>query len=141
MRTTAFIFYFLTAFFTVATIAYWYLSGDPTGTTALAFSIALAFLIGYYLHFTSRRLPVQPEDEPEAEIEEGAGELGFFSPHSPWPIAMAASAAIMMLGFVFGWWLLIIGLGLFGATSLGLVMEYQVGDGPGSHAPPGTFPS
>jgi hypothetical protein len=135
MRTNWIIFYILTAFFFIAAILYWFTSKDPTGTTALAFSVALAFLIGYYLHFTARRLPVQPEDIPDAEIEDGAGELGFFSPHSPWPIAMAASAAIMMLGFAFGWWLTIIGAGLFLATSLGLVLEYHVNDPSGDSAP------
>jgi Cytochrome c oxidase subunit IV len=135
MRTNALIFYGITTFFVVADIVYWFTSKDPTGTTALAFSVALAFLIGYYLHFTSRRLPAQPEDLPEAEIEDGAGELGFFSPHSPWPIAMGASAATMMLGFVFGWWLTIIGAGLFLATSLGLVLEYYVDDRSGDATP------
>ncbi|MEP6462051.1 MAG: cytochrome c oxidase subunit 4 [Frankiaceae bacterium] len=128
MKTNARIFYVITAFFFVAAIVYWFWSKDPTGTTALAFSVALGFLIGYYLDFTSRRIPLQPEDMPEAEIADGAGELGFFSPHSPWPIAMAASAAIMMLGFPFGWWLTIIGAGLFLGTSLGLVLEYHVDD-------------
>lgn len=135
MKTNARIFYFLTAFFLVTTIVYWFTSKDPTGTTALAFSIALAFLVGYYLDFTARRIPVQPEDIAEAEIEDGAGELGFFSPHSPWPIAMAASASIMMLGLAFGWWLTIIGAGLFACTSLGLVLEYHVNDRSGDESP------
>lgn len=135
MRVNAIIFYIITAFFALATVLYWFTSKDPTGTTALAFSVALGFLIAYYLDFTSRRLPVQPEDRPDAEIADGAGEMGFFSPHSPWPIAMAASAAVMLLGFAFGWWLTIIGAGLFLGTSLGLVLEYYVDDRSGDSAP------
>lgn len=135
MKTNARIFYFLTGFFILAGVVYWFTSKDPTGTTALAFSAFMGFLIAFYLDFTSRRIPLQPEDVPEAEIEDGAGELGFFSPHSPWPIAMAASAAIMMLGFAFGWWLTIIGAGLFAGTSLGLVLEYYVDDRSGDSTP------
>lgn len=135
MKINARVFYGITAFFIVSDIVYWFTSKDPTGTTALAFSVALTFLIGYYLDFTSRRLPVLPEDAPDADIEDGAGELGFFSPHSPWPIAMAGSATIMMLGFAFGWWLTIIGVGLFLATSLGLVLEYYVDDRTGEATP------
>jgi len=135
MRTNAIIFYVITTFFVIADIVYWFTSKDPTGTTALAFSVGLTFLIGYYLHFTTRRLPVQPEDIPDAEIADGAGELGFFSPHSPWPLAMGASAAVMMLGFPFGWWLMIIGVGLFGAASLGLVFEYYTNVSTGASAP------
>ena len=57
--------------------------------SALAFTAGLAFLVGYYLLFTGppdRRPARGPTD---AEIAEGAGELGFFSPHSWWPLAVA----------------------------------------------------
>lgn len=132
MRTNARIFFFLSFFFTVADLVYYFTSHDPTGTTALAFAIGLAFLIGYYLEFTARRLPPQPEDETEAEIADGAGELGFFSPHSPWPIGVAFGAAITFLGLVYGWWLLVIGAGITGAASMGLLFEYYVSSGSGA---------
>ena len=80
-------------FFGVVNIIYWYFSKDPTGTTALALSVALAFLTGFYLLFTGRRLPLRPEDTPDGEIEEGTGELGFFSPHSWWPLYVGLAAA------------------------------------------------
>ena len=56
-------------FFGVVDIIYWYFSKDPTGTTALALSVGLAFLTGFYLLFTGRRLPERPEDNPDGEIE------------------------------------------------------------------------
>ena len=46
----------------------------------------------------SRRIEPRPEDRPEAEIADGAGEMGFFSPGSYWPIGIALSAAIAGLG-------------------------------------------
>ena len=61
-------------FFAGADIVYWYFSHDPTGTAALAFAVGLAFLTGFYVLFTGRRLPKRPEDDLEGEIEEGAGE-------------------------------------------------------------------
>jgi hypothetical protein len=69
-------------FFGGSDIAYWYLSHDPTGTTALALSVGLAMLTGFYMLFTGRRLPLRPEDDEVGEIEQGTGEIGFFSPHS-----------------------------------------------------------
>jgi len=114
-------------FFVGADVVYWYTSKDPTGTTALALSVALALLIGFYTLFTGRRLPPRPEDNPDGEIVEGTGEIGFFSPHSWWPLFLGLAAATLALGFAFGWWLVLIGLMLVVFTSIGFVFEYYRG--------------
>lgn len=117
-------------FFAVVDVIYWYFSRDPTGTTALALSIGMALLVGYYLVYTHRRVPAQElyEDDRDAEVEDGAGEIGFYSPHSWWPLALAASAAIAFLGIPIGWWLFLIGM-LFGILSvIGWVFEYYRGE-------------
>lgn len=117
-------------FFAVVDVIYWYFSRDPTGTTALALSIGMALLVGYYLTYTHRRVPAEElyEDDKEAEIADGAGEIGFYSPHSWWPLALAASCAIAFLGIPVGWWLFLIG-GLFGILSvIGWVFEYYRGE-------------
>jgi len=114
-------------FFGAADIVYWYFSKDPTGTTALALAVGLAFLTGFYLLFTGRRLPPRPEDRPDAEIAEGAGELGFFSPHSWWPLFVGLASGVAALGVAIGWWLFLIGLlGVF-LTVIGFVFEYYRG--------------
>ena len=115
-------------FFGAADIVYWYFSKDPTGTTALALSVALAFLTGFYLLFTGRRLPERPEDNPDGEIEEGTGELGFFSPHSWWPLYVGLAAALSALGVAVGWWLFLIGLLAVFLTTIGFVFEYYRGN-------------
>jgi hypothetical protein len=114
-------------FLIAADIAYWYTSHDPTGTTALALSVGLALLIGFYVLFTGRRLPVRPEDNNEGEIVEGAGEIGFFSPHSWWPLWLALSGAVAFLGFAIGWWLVLVGMVAVLFTSIGFVFEYYRG--------------
>jgi hypothetical protein len=114
-------------FFGGADIVYWYFSKDPTGTTALALSVGLAFLTGFYLLFTGRRLPERPEDNPDGEIEEGTGELGFFSPHSWWPLFVGLAAAIAALGVAIGWWMFLIGLLALFLTTIGFVFEYYRG--------------
>ena len=115
-------------FFGAADIVYWYFSKDPTGTTALALSVGLAFLTGFYLLFTGRRLPERPEDNPDGEIEEGTGELGFFSPHSWWPLYVGLAAALSALGVAVGWWLFLIGLLAVFLTTIGFVFEYYRGN-------------
>ena len=59
---------------------------EPIGTTALALSAGLTILIGGFFWFISRRIDARPEDRKDAEMADGAGELGFFSPASYWPI-------------------------------------------------------
>src|SRR6266700_3546628 len=115
------------AFFTAADIVYWYFSHDPTGTTALALSVGLAFLTGFYLLFTGRRLPRRPEDDPEGEVSEGTGELGFFSPHSWWPLLTGLAAALAALGAAIGWWLFLIGMLCVVLATIGFVFEYYRG--------------
>jgi hypothetical protein len=114
-------------FFGAADIVYWYFSKDPTGTTALALSVALAFLTGFYLLFTGRRLPERPEDNPDGEIEQGTGEVGFFSPHSWWPLYLGLAAGLAALGVAIGWWLFLIGLLAIFLTTIGFVFEYYRG--------------
>ncbi len=115
-------------FFTICAVVYGLLSGEPAGTAALAFTAGLAFLVGFYLLFTASRIDSRPEDRLDAEIAEGAGELGFYSPHSWWPLAVGFSAAVAFAGIVFGWWLFIIGAGLGGMAVIGLVFEYYRGE-------------
>ena len=115
-------------FFSLAALVYWFLSAEPIGTVALAFTAGLGFLVGYYLLFTARRIDPRPEDMPTAEIEEGAGELGFYSPHSWWPLPLAFFAAVTFAGLAIGWWMVLLGI-VGGAFSvIGLVFEYYRGD-------------
>lgn len=116
------------AFYGLAAIIYWLLAGEPVGTVALAFTAGLAFLVGYYLLFTARRIDERPEDMVGAEIADGAGELGFYSPHSWWPLPVAFFAAVSFLGIIFGWWLFLIGAIGGGLAVIGFVFEYYRGE-------------
>jgi len=127
MKVEGWLFIGCAAFFAAADVVYWHFSKDPTGTTALALSVGLAFLTGFYLLFTGRRLPPRPEDRPNAEIAEGTGELGFFSPHSWWPLITGMSAAVAALGAAIGWWLFLIGMLFVLLSAIGFVFEYYRG--------------
>lgn len=128
MKSETWIFGICTIFFLVVAPAYWFISGDPTGTTALAMTFLLVALITFYLGFHARRMEPRPEDRKEGEIADGAGELGFFPPYSWWPLWCAACLATMVLGVAIGWWLFIIGTA-FGAVALcGLIFEYYRGE-------------
>ena len=109
------------------TIVYWFASGDPTGTTCLALAACFGGLSGFYLTYTSNRTGPRPEDR-DADISEGAGEVGHFSPGSHWPIAMALFANMLVLGFIFGLWISFIAAAglLFSIT--GLLFEHYRGN-------------
>ena len=127
MRVEGWLFLGCGVFLGGADIVYWYVSKDPTGTTALALSVGLALLIGFYVLFTGRRLPRRPEDDNEGEIAEGTGEIGFFSPHSWWPFWLGLSGAVAFLGIAIGWWLVLIGMAAVLFSSIGFVFEYYRG--------------
>ena len=127
MKVEGYLFIGCAVFFAGADIVYWYFSHDPTGTTALALAVGLAFLTGFYVLFTGRRLPLRPEDNPRGEIAEGTGELGFFSPHSWWPLFTGLACAVAALGAAIGWWLFLIGMLLIVLSAIGFVFEYYRG--------------
>ena len=127
MRVEGYLFLGCAIFFGGADVVYWHYSHDPTGATALGVAVGLAFLTGFYVLFTGRRLPPRPEDEHEGEIYQGTGELGFFSPHSWWPLFVGLAAAVAAAGAAIGWWLVLIGMLLVVLASIGFVFEYYRG--------------
>ena len=114
-------------FFALIAPIYWLLTEDWTGTTALVMTFLLCLLLGFYLYVVAKQIPARPEDRLDGEIADGAGELGFFPPYSWWPLFCALGLAVVVVGFVIGWWLFIIGAVLLGGMVLGWVFEYYRG--------------
>jgi hypothetical protein len=120
------LFWGLVAFNGIVAGVYGYLSDwEPVGTTALALSAGLALLVAFYLSFTGNRLGPRPEDRLDGEIHEAAGEIGFFSPHSVWPLPLAASFSLLLMGLIFGWWIVMVGTALLLLSVTGFVFEYH----------------
>ncbi len=80
------------------------------GFAALILSGGLCGITGSFFWFVSRRIEPRPEDRADGEIAEAAGELGFFSPGSYWPLGLGAAAALTAVGFAFVQvWLVLVG--------------------------------
>ncbi len=95
------------------------------GVVALVLSTALALMLGIYLHFTDSRSDVLPEDWEEAEVEDKAGILGFFSPGSVYPAWMAGAVGVLALGVAFWhFWLIAMGAILLIWGVYNLSMQY-----------------
>jgi Cytochrome c oxidase subunit IV len=135
MHIEARLFEFLTAFFLLAAVVYSALTAifgeggvEWAGATALVMTAGLTLITGTFFRFVARRLDTRPEDYEDAEISDGAGELGFYSPHSWWPIIIALAASVTAVGVAM-WlpWLIAAGVVFVLTSAAGLVFEYYTG--------------
>jgi hypothetical protein len=108
----------LTIFMIIVTPVYWLITANAngvpeiTGTVALIMTTLLVLMIWVYLLL----------------IAEGAGELGVYPPQSKWPLFLALTFVPVVLAPIFGWWLMIIGVGFGFITLTGLLYEFYRGD-------------
>jgi hypothetical protein len=116
----------LSVFYVLMTIIYWQVGGEPVGIGGMLLAAALAGMVGFYVWFTQRRIGrILPEDNLTALISDGAGDLGFYSPHSWWPLPVALSMCALTLSLIIGWWLTVISLGALVISIIGMVTEYE----------------
>ncbi|MGI5187054.1 cytochrome c oxidase subunit 4 [Promicromonospora sp. CA-289599] len=118
-----------TPLFVGAGIVYGFMTDwtEPVGYLGMPLVGGLVAMIGAYLALTARRIDARPEDDPNGNIEDGAGDQGVYAPWSWWPLAIAGSAAICFLGLAVGWWVLYIGFCLSIIALVGWVFEYSRG--------------
>lgn len=128
MKVETWLFVGLTGFFAIAAVVYAILAPkEVVGITALVLTTGLTLIIGTFLLFVSRRLEgPRPEDDDDAEISDGAGDLGFFSPGSYYPFFLAACVALVAVATAYLLvWLMVIGVGFLLWVVCGLVYEYH----------------
>ncbi|WP_353114124.1 cytochrome c oxidase subunit 4 [Microbacterium sp.] len=141
MRSNVILWWIITVFFALMAVVYtvWNILEHPdrtlvmrvewVGTVALLFVAAMGAMIALYLHKTYRAQRGElPEDILTADIDDGDPELGEFSPWSWWPIVLAGSASIFLIGLAVGHFLLPIGLAIFVVAIVGWVYEYYRGN-------------
>lgn len=136
MRATSKVFYSIATYLLVSLIVYifgvtfvkddGYLYGaEWVGIVGMFLAFLLCMMLGAYLHFTDDRSDVLPEDWEEAETEDAAGILGFFSPGSIWPLAMTGAIGLLGLGIIFLYfWLIALGAVCLIAACTGLSLQY-----------------
>ena len=85
-------------------------------------------MCGGYFWFVARRIDLRPEDRDEAEIADGAGEIGFFSPGSYYPFGLALATLVAGIGLVYLlWWMIALGIAAVLVAAAGLLFEYYTG--------------
>ncbi|MFC7492062.1 MULTISPECIES: cytochrome c oxidase subunit 4 [unclassified Knoellia] len=122
--------YILGVFAALVAVIYgfWNEWSEPIGVVCLVVTALLGFMIAGYLNITRRKLDgVPPEDDPLGEISDIAGDYGFFSPYSWWPLWLGVSCALIFLGLAIGWWVVALGALFVIPALVGWVFEYWKG--------------
>lgn len=128
MHVETWIFLWLTLFFAIAAVIYGLLAPtEPVGIVALTLTAGLTLIIGTFLRFVSRRLEEpRPEDNDDAEVSDGAGDIGFFSPGSYFPFFLAACVAVLAVATAYLLvWLMVIAVGFLLFVVCGFIFEYH----------------
>src|SRR5579862_2573269 len=112
------------AFLGVAAVIYFVWGGEFSGTVLLGFGgIAYGLIFAFLLLVTLRRHHIpRAEDRPDAEPEDGAGEISFFPGNSIWPAAMGLGAVFLAIGLAYGTWFWAIG----GCILIGAIIGFAV---------------
>ena len=140
MKTNTNLWWILCVFCLVMTVVYvgwssiahpqlnWYNAIEWVGATGLLFTAFMGALIAFYVSRVHRAQGGElPEDTLTAVIDDGDPEMGEYSPWSWWPLVLALSASLAILGLAVGVWLFPIGLAVFVVAIVGWVYEYYRG--------------
>ncbi len=140
MKTNVNLWWILAAFFLVMTAVYtgwniiehsskpWYQAIEWVGSVTLLFTAFMSIMIAFYVDRVHKAQGGElPEDTLTADIDDADPEMGEFSPWSWWPLVLAFSAALAMLGLAVGTWLMPIGIAVFVVAIIGWVYEYYRG--------------
>ncbi|MFZ4065369.1 MAG: cytochrome c oxidase subunit 4 [Rhodoluna sp.] len=132
MKTNVAIFNLLTVFYIIVAAVYGYWSNlvygeiEVIGFAAIGMLVFLTGFLAFYLGKTAKNF-TGPEDLPDANIEDGEAEMGFFAPWSWWPLMLGIGGAICFTSLAVGWWMFIIGFPLAIVALIGFVFEHSRG--------------
>lgn len=136
MKSNIVIFGILTAYFLIVGSMYtiWNLIThgyvEWAGTTAILLSGGLTAMISVYIWLVQKKQGgVLVEDRQDTDIDDGDPEIGEFSPWSWWPIVLAFSLSLVILGLCIGFnfWLTFLSLPIVLIAVVGWVYEYYRG--------------
>lgn len=136
MKSNIIIFWSLAVYFALLAVVYvvWNLISvgavEWSGTTPLLLAAGLVGMIAFYLGLVKKNQGGElHEDMEDADIDDGDPELGHFAPWSWWPLALAGSASLFILGFTLNgnFFLIYFAIPFIIVSVVGWVYEYYRG--------------
>lgn len=121
-------------FFGVISLIYWFNSYEDGGFLMLIGSALLGLFPGSYYLWWSAKGKRQADDDPEADIAQGAGAVESFPGSSIWPFIIGMGALFAVLTFVFGLWMAPLATALIVSGAIGATVESRRGGQ--VHTPP-----
>lgn len=137
MKSNVVMFTILTIYFLVVATVYTIWSVAATGYVEWAGSIVIllsggltAFIATFLSMSQKKQGGVLVEDRLDADIDDGDPEIGEFSPWSWWPVLLAFSIGVVVIGLSLGgnFWLLYLGLPVVIIGVIGWIYEYYRGN-------------
>lgn len=127
MRFEALFLIFLGLFGAIVAVIYGIYSHEWAGTAMLIGFALLGLLPGGYYYWWSRRVGLRAEDNDHAELNDGAGVVGYFPSSSIWPFILGVGSSLVAISLVFGFWTALPGFFMVIAAALGVVSESRHG--------------
>ncbi|WGD36234.1 cytochrome c oxidase subunit 4 [Lysinibacter sp. HNR] len=136
MKSSIAIYWLLAIFFLIMGTVYtvWNILVDGSvewaGTIAIYLSgILMSFVAFYIVKVHKAQGGELPEDRLDADIDDGDPEVGEFSPWSWWPMILAFSLGLFLLGFAIGnsFWVSFFAVPIILVAVIGWVYEYYRG--------------
>lgn len=104
---------------------YYYYTKEIVGTLLLVFTALFIGMVSIILRTISKQTIQDSSDIPTSKINDGVGELGFFSPHSWVPLWLGLSSTLTMISLIFSIWLFLLVLPIFIYMLVKFIFEYH----------------
>lgn len=130
MKILANTFAFIGIFLIPVGIFYGYVTnfGEWAGFPAILATAVMCLFLWCFLSFTYKKHPDMPNENLDGEIADAAGDYGFYSPWSWWPIFIGLTCTVLVVGLAIDWWIVLLALPLAIVAVIGWVYEYSRGD-------------
>lgn len=131
MKFLAKLFAFLGIFLIPVGIVYGFMTqfNEWAGFPAILATAVMCLFLAFFMWTTDKKHPGMPYEDLDGEISQAAGNYGFYSPWSWWPLVLGVVCMLLVIGLAVGQlWVAGLAVVLTILACVGWVYEYNRGD-------------